>query len=76
VLIKQYSITFVTIIILIALSCVDVPATAPELTETVSTAKANAKIDTASDTKTLAESSKSEGDKALDSNSDDNSSEK
>lgn len=38
---KQYMIILITLTSLIALSCVDVPATAPELTDTVKAATPN-----------------------------------
>lgn len=41
---KQYMIILITLTSLIALSCVDVPATAPELTDTVKAASRTAEV--------------------------------
>ena len=51
---KQYIIILIALTSIIALSCVDVPATTPELTETV--IAASAKTDEAINVKTIKES--------------------
>lgn len=54
-LLKQNMIILITVMGLITLSCVDVPSTAPELTETLEAAKASAKTDEVIDVKTFEE---------------------
>lgn len=52
-LLKQNMIILMIVMSLTAFSCVDVPTTAPPLTETIKAAKANAKTDEAVDVKTF-----------------------
>ncbi|MCH7886376.1 MAG: hypothetical protein IIA58_00250 [Candidatus Marinimicrobia bacterium] len=65
-LLKQNMIILITVMGLITLSCVDVPSTAPELTDTVKAAKTSAKTDEVIDVKTFEENTDAKSDERKD----------